>query len=353
MSSLTKSLKQQSPDAESRGNLRKRKALRVIITILLIVYTLATITPFYFLFVRAFVATKDSTELHLWIPEAEEFNMNYKYGNMATYYNLDLEEFKQEMGLTGYINPNLTLEKISEKYDIPQQKIENYLKNFIRYNGFITIWNAGFLKAFFNTMLITVGTLVLGSVLTIMTGSVLAKFRKKWHQRLYNLYIFSMIIPGAVILLPQYTIITKYLGLYDNPLALILLGAQGGAIPIMIFTNAIASIPDELWESVSIDGGTRFTYFWHILLPNMKTPFASYVAIILPNVWNNVLNGMLYLKQDHQPITALISSLNGTYTTNYQAMYSGLLISIVPLLIIYLVFQNLFVQSSMSGAIKG
>ncbi len=353
MISLTKNNKKMAPNDETRRALRKRKALRSIITIFLIGYTVLTIIPFYFLFVRAFVATKDSTELHLWIPEAEEFNMNYKYGNMATYFNLDLEEFKQEMGLKGYINPNLSLEKLSEKYDIPQKKFEDYLKNFIRFNGFITIWKAGFLRAFLNTMLITVGTIGLGSLLTIMTCSVLAKFRKKWHQRLYNLYIFSMIIPGAVILLPQYTIISKYLGLYDNYLSLILLGAQGGAIPIMIFTAAIASIPDELLESVEMDGGSRITYFWKILLPNMKTPFASYVAIILPNVWNNVLNGMLYLKQDHQPITALISSLNGTFTTNYQAMYSGLLISIVPILIIYLVFQKLFVQSSMTGAVKG
>ncbi|MBN2221078.1 MAG: carbohydrate ABC transporter permease, partial [Vallitaleaceae bacterium] len=327
---------------ERKKRKRKKKAIRILITTVLIIYTFVTITPFYFLFVRSFVGTKDSTQLHLWIPEAEEFNMNYKYGNMATYYNLDLEAFKVEMGLEGYINPNLTMEKIAEKYDVPEEKIADYLRNFIRFNGFITIWNAGFLRAFFNTMLITIGTLSLGSILTIMTGSVLAKFRKKWHQSIYNLYIFSMIIPGAVILLPQYTIITRYLGLYDNYMSLILLGAQGGAIPIMIFTAAIAAIPNELRESVEIDGGSRFTYLYRIILPNMKTPFASYVAIILPNVWNSVLNGILYLKQDHQPITALISSLNGTYTTNYQAMYSGLLISIVPLLIIYLVFQNLF-----------
>lgn len=354
MNALNTSIKSESDEKSDRKKaVIKRRALRVFITTILIIYTIATITPFYFLFVRSFVGTKDSTQLHLWIPKAEEFNMNYKYGNMATYYNLDLEAFKAEMGLEGYINPNLSLEKIAEKYDIPEEKIADYLRNFIRYNGFITIWNAGFLRSFFNTMIITIGTLGIGSLFTIMTSSVLAKFRKKWHQNIYNLYIFSMIIPGAVILLPQYTIITRYLGLYDSFFSLILLGAQGGAIPIMIFTAAIAAIPNELRESVEIDGGSRLTYFYRIILPNMKTPFASYVAIILPNVWNNVLNGILYLKQAHQPITALISSLNGTYTTNYQAMYSGLLISIVPLLIIYLVFQNLFVESSMMGAVKG
>jgi len=145
----------------------------------------------------------------------------------------------------------------------------------------------------------------------------------------------------------------KYLNLYNNHLALILLGAQGGAIPVMIFTSYISTIPEELRESVEIDGGTRLTYFIHILLPNMKTPFASYMAIILPNVWNNMINGILYLAPEKQPITALISSLIGTYATNYQAMYSGLFMSAVPILAVYLVIQNLFVKSAMLGAVKG
>lgn len=332
---------------------QKKKLINGIVTVLLIIYALVTITPFYFLFVRSFVPTKDSTKLYLWLPPEEEFNMEFQYGNMAVYYNLDLEEFKNEMGLKGYINPNLSMKRISEKYDVPAEKIIAYLQPLVRYNGILTILKNGFVRSFFNTLIIVLGTLSVGGMLTIMTGSVLAKFRKKWHQNLYNLYIFSMIIPGAVTMLPCYMIMTKYLGLYDNFLALILLGAQGGAIPIMIFTSYIATIPDELQESVEMDGGTRLTYFWHILLPNMKTPFASYLAILLPNIWNNMLSGILYLKPEHQPITALISSLNGTYTTNYQAQFSGLFLSILPILIVYLAFQNLFVKSTMLGAVKG
>ncbi|MBP8988813.1 MAG: carbohydrate ABC transporter permease [Clostridia bacterium] len=335
------------------GDHKKLKLSQICITLLLIIYTIATIIPFYFLFVRSFVATKDSTVLHLWIPKAEEFNMDYQFGNMATYYNLDIADFKEKMGLSGYINPNLTLRQLAEKYDIPEEKIINYLQPLVRYNGFITIWKSGFMKSFYNTLIIVFGTLALGGILTIMTGSVLARFRKKWHEHLYRLYIFSMIIPSTVTMLPCYLIVTKYLGLYDNYLALILLGAQGGAIPVMIFTSYIATIPDELRESVEMDGGTRLTYFLRILLPNMKTPFASYLAITLPNVWNNMLNGILYLKPEHQPITALINSLSGTYTTNYQAMYSGLFLSIIPILLVYLMFQNLFVKSAMLGAVKG
>ncbi len=339
-------------DDTMRSSKGRKKAIHILITAFLIVYVVITLIPFYFLLVRSFVSTKDSTELHLWIPPAEEVNMNYKYGNLATYYNLDLAAFKKAMGLTGYINPNSTMAQISEKYGVDEQKIKDYLAPLIRYNGFYTIVQNGFFRSVGNTLIITAGTLCLGGMLTIMTCSVLAKFRKKWHRRVYNLYLCSMIIPSTVTMLPCYLII-KSLGLYDHHLALILLGAQGGAVPIMIFTAYIATIPDELMESVEIDGGTRMTYFWHILLPNMGTPFASYVAITLPNVWNNMINGVLYLSDAKRPVTALISSLSGTYATNYQAMYSGLFMSVLPLLVVYLCFQKLFVRSAMLGAVKG
>lgn len=353
MNNISKEEKRLDKRTSVKSIKNRKRAIHFIITFFLIVYTLITISPFYLLFVRSFVATKDSTELHLWIPKPEEFNMNYKYGSMATYYNMDLDEFKEEMDITGYVNPNLTMVQISEKYDIPEDKIISYLKPLVNYNGIFTIWKAGFLRSFKNTMIIVFGTLVAGGLFTIMSASVLARFRKKWHLRLYNLYIFSMIIPGAVLMLPRYIIITKYLGLYDSYLALILLGAQGGAIPIMLFTSYIATIPHELWESVAVDGGSRLQYFWHILLPNMKTPMAAYLAITLPGVWNNMIAGVLYLSKDKQPITSLISTLNGTYTTNYQAMYSGLLLSIIPILLVYFFFQKLFVSSAMLGAVKG
>ena len=328
------------------------KRSHVIITAVLILYVIVTLIPFYFLFVRSFVATKDSTTLHLWIPPGEDVNMEYKLGNLATYYNLDMDAFKAEFGLTGYINPNTTMAKLAEKYDIPEQRIKDYLKPIIRFNGFFTILNNGFMRSVGNTLIIVAGTLSLGGLLSTMTGSVLARFRRKWHRRVYNLYLCSMIIPTTVTMLPCFMIV-RSLGLYNNHLALILMGAQGGAIPIMIFTSFIATIPLELYESVEIDGGTRLTYFWYILIPNMATPFATYVAITLPNVWNNMLNGVLYLSPEKQPVTALINSLSGTYATNYQAMFSGLFMSVLPLLIVYLCFQDLFVKSSMAGAIKG
>jgi ABC-type glycerol-3-phosphate transport system permease component len=275
------------------------------------------------------------------------------FGNMAVYFNLNITDFKQKMGLKGYIDPNLTMKEMAIEYGILEEKIINYLQPFIRYNGYYASFKNGFLNALLASLFVTGSIIPLGGFLSAMTGSVLARFRKKWHLNIYNVYMLSMIIPGSVIMLPTFLIMTKYLRLYDNYLALIFLGIQGGAIPIMIFTSYISSIPEELKESVLIDGGSHIRYFFSILLPNCTTPFAAYVAIMLPTNWNNMLNGILYLKQEHMTLPALVNTMNGTYTTNLQAIYAGLFISMVPLLIVFIIFQSLFVKSTMLGAVKG
>lgn len=331
-----------------------KKLTKTFITIFLCVYVIITIIPFYFLFVRSFVPTKDTMTLHLWIPKAEEVSMKAQVGNIATYYNLDLVDFYGKMGVkASYVDPNLSLADLADKYNVPVQKIKDYIQPFVQFNGIFTAFQSGIVRSFFSTLLVAVCSIALGALLSIMTSSVIARFRKRWHTAVYNLFLLSMIIPAAITMLPNYLIITKYLHLYDNYLSLILLNIQGGAIPIMIFTTYISAIPESLRESVKVDGGSRLTYFIRILLPNCKTPIATYIAIMLPSIWNNLMGSILYLKPDHQTITALINNLQGTYSTNSQAIFSGLLLSMIPILLVYLVFQNLFVKSAMLGAVKG
>ncbi len=121
----------------------------------------------------------------------------------------------------------------------------------------------------------------------------------------------------------------------------------------MIFTAFIAGIPATLKESVEIDGGNRLQYFFRILLPLTKVPFATFAAITFPIIWNDLLQGLVFLREEKYTLVPMVNALQGTYTTNYQAIYAGLCLSIIPVIIIYLSFQNIFVRSALSGAIKG
>ncbi|RKX77829.1 MAG: hypothetical protein DRP60_06065 [Spirochaetes bacterium] len=334
--------------------INKKKFVIFLISIILIIYSIITIIPFYFLVVRSFVPTNKSAVFHLIPPELEDFNMESTYGNLATYYNIDLTKAKKELSLSGYINPNKTWTKIAEEHDISSQVITDYFNPYIKYNGWITILtDQRIVRSLVMTIVITFSSLVVGGFLAIATGSVLAGFRKRWHSWIYVIYMLQMIITPVMIIIPVYIILGRFLGLANSYFALFLLFVKGGAIPVMIFTSFISGIPTTLKESVEIDGGNRLQYFIHILLPLTKVPFATFAAITFPIIWNDLLQGLVFLKEEKFTLVPMINALQGTFTTNYQAIYAGLCLSIMPVIIIYLSFQNLFVRSALSGALKG
>lgn len=344
-----------SNDTNNIVNHRERiKLVRILITLFLIIYTVITIFPFYVLFIRTFVSTADSSELHLWIPPSQDFNMDARFGHMSVFYSLDSEDFKDKMGIEGYIDPNLTFKQLAENYNLSEEKIKNYMNPFFTFNGWVTVLKGSrFIRSLLATIFVTGSTMLLGGLLGISTGFVLAGFRKKWHFYAYNIYLLQIAIPPIMLMIPQFIII-KNLGLYNSYLALILFHIKGGALSVMLFTSFIAQIPKELREAVEIDGGGHFRYFYHILLPLCKVPFAAFAVIQAPWIWNDLLYPLLFLKAENYTLTAWLNSFTGgAFATNYQAIYSSLFLSFLPIFIVYFIFRKLFVRSIMAGAVKG
>lgn len=327
---------------------------KIVLGLVLLVYAAMTFVPFYFLIVRTLVPTSASSEFHMLPPHVADFDMEATYGGIAVNFNLNLNKFKDKMGISGYISPHTTFNDIADKYVIPDEKIMNYMNPYMRFNGWLVVLKDDrFIRSVVSTVVLVSSSIVIGGFFGVMTGFGLAGLRKKWKISIYNLYLVQVIIPPMMIMVPTFIIIANYLNLYDNQLSLFLLNIKGGALSTMLFTSYISTIPVDLKESVEIDGGSKLSYFLHIVLPLTKVPFASFTAISLPLFWNNLLDGLLYLKPENYTLTPLISNLQGTFSTNYQAVFSGLALSLIPILLIYLLFQDLFVKSALSGAVKG
>ena len=326
---------------------------KAVIIILLTIYTIITIIPFYFLLIRSFVPTSQSTQAHIWFPKLPKVNLDITYGGLSSYYNLDINKFNKHFGIDDYINPNYSMKKIAKKYHISPEAIKQYIRPYIRYKGFYALLNEPrFLRSLIATVILSISSLIVGGFLGVCTGSVLAKLRKKWHRVIYNLYVLQVIIPPIMIILPLYILLGIKLNLKNTYFSLFLLYIQGGAVSTMLFTSYIGAIPSELKESVDLDGGSRLTYLFKIIFPLSKTPLATYMAIYFPQFWNNLLFGRVFLDQDHLTLIPLIDSFQGTFTTNFQAVYAGLLVSLVPVLILYIAFRKLFIRAALAGALK-
>jgi raffinose/stachyose/melibiose transport system permease protein len=199
----------------------------------------------------------------------------------------------------------------------------------------------------------------------MLTGYGLAGLRRRDQMVVYNVYLLQMVIPTVLIIIPQFLMIQALIKLVpgsDKPGmarsiaqlgTLVLIFIKGGALSTMIFTTSINQIPHELEESAQLDGASRMGYFWGVLVPLMKVPIATVSVIMLPVFWNAFFEPYVYLDSANATVLPLIAAYGGTFTTNFQIIFTGVFVSVMPLLIVYLLLRKLFTRSVMSGAIKG
>ncbi len=352
---------------------RRRLFLRVFATAVMVVYTILTIFPFYALFVRSFVSTKDSADLHLWIPKADEVNLEQQVGNLAVFYDLDLRNMKDALGIpqTEFLMARTTLREVAETYNIPEQKIRDFFAGFYTYNGWITLLTGTlqgttFWATLVRTILITLVSLFILIVLSILTGYGLAGLRRRDQMAVYNLYLLQMVIPAMLILLPQYQMLQWFFKLFPSYsaqgsftrhalqlLAMVLINIKGTALSTMLFTSAISDIPKDIEDSAMIDGASRWQYVRHILFPLLRVPIVSLIVIQLPLIYNQFLEPYVYLDPANSTLLPFIQSVSGQFSTNFQVIYSCIFASVVPLVVVYLLFRSFFVEGVLAGAIKG
>jgi len=348
---------------------QRRKWLKAFATTVIVLYTVATVFPFYVLIIRSFIATKDASDLHLWIAKTEELNLDAQIGNLSVFYNLDMAEFKAAMDIPkdAFLMSRTSLKDIAAQYNIPEERMRKYFAGYYTYNGWITLFgkNSSFWRSMGSTILIVALSLIGLTILSIFTGYGLSGLRRRDQMFIYNLYLLQMVIPAMLIILPQFMVIQWLLRLfphYNDPgnirsalqiLGLILINIKGGAFSTMIMTSAISSVPRELEDSAHIDGAGHWQYIRYILFPLLKVPVASLIVIMLPILWNQFLEPYVYLDPNIQTLMPLTYGLQGTYRTNFQMMYAALLATLLPLACVYLIFRRFFVQGVMSGAIKG
>lgn len=209
------------------------------------------------------------------------------------------------------------------------------------------------LRILFNTIIIALSFTLLSLFFTALGGYGFAKFEFPGKKILFALLLATMIIPGAVMMVPSF-VIMRELGWVDKFWPLIVPGAAN-AFGIFFFRQYISTINDELMDAARIDGASEFGIFWRIILPIIAPGMISLGLIFFMGSWNNYLGPLIYLKSpENWTITVAINALIGgaglTYWGSQMAMS---VISLIPLLIIFLIFQRRFVEGITAGAVKG
>lgn len=204
-----------------------------------------------------------------------------------------------------------------------------------------------------NTIVIALASTLLSLFFTALGGYGFAKFEFRGKKILFAILLATMIIPGAVMMVPSFVIMRK-LGWVDTFLPLIVPGAAN-AFGIFFFRQYISTINDELMDAARIDGASEFRIFRSIILPIIAPGMTSLGLIFFMGSWNNYLGPLMYLKSpEHHTITLAINALSGgAGLTAWGEQMAMSVISLIPLLIIFLIFQRQFVEGITAGAVKG
>jgi len=209
------------------------------------------------------------------------------------------------------------------------------------------------LRILFNTIIIALSSTLLSLFFTTLGGYGFAKFEFPGKKTLFAILLATMIIPGAVMMVPSFIIMREF-GWVNTFLPLIIPGAAS-AFGIFFFRQYISTINDELMDAARIDGASEFGIFSRIILPIISPGIVSLGLIFFMRSWNDYMGPLIYLKSpENWTITVSINALNGGAGLTYWGPQMAMsVISLIPLLIIFLIFQRRFAEGITAGAIKG
>lgn len=209
-----------------------------------------------------------------------------------------------------------------------------------------------FIRFFANSL----GIAVIVTVVTIYTsclcGYVLAKYEFRGRNAIFAFILGTMMIPWAVTIIPRYTMFAAW-NLRDNYLALILPAVLSG-FGIFMLRQSMDDIPDAILEAARIDGASEVYIFHRIVLPMSRNPISALAIFQFLWSWEDYLWPYLMMdSEDKQVLAVGLTTFNGRYGTDYGGLFAATTISVIPVLIVYLIFQKRFIAGAASAAVKG
>lgn len=224
-----------------------------------------------------------------------------------------------------------------------QPTIENFEKLIVQNPAWQWLWNSVF---------ISLVTMILVCVTSSLAGYVLAKKRFYGQKFLFSLFIAAMALPKQVVLVPLVRIV-NFMGIHDT-LAAVILPLVGWPFGVFLMKQFSENIPTELLESAKIDGCSELRTFVSIAFPIVKPGFAALAIFTFINTWNDYFMQLVMLtSRQNLTISLGVATMQAEMATNYGLIMAGAALAAVPIVAVFLVFQKSFTQGITMGAVKG
>lgn len=210
-----------------------------------------------------------------------------------------------------------------------------------------------FPSAMLNSLILTVTSVAFMILLIPMAAYAIERTGKKWTRAVYVYYLAGMMVPFQVYMIPLFKEM-KTFGLYGTLTAPILIYISGSVgMGVLLFTSFIRGIPVEIEEAAAIDGCSKVRIFWQIVFPLLGPCTASMVVLQGLGIWNDFLMPSLVLQSSKRTMIVEIFKFVGELASQWDMVFAGTTMSIVPVLIAFIALQKYFVKGIAAGATKG
>lgn len=222
-----------------------------------------------------------------------------------------------------------------------------------RWMNYIDIWTKIPLMTFVgNTVKITLIVTFLQILTSSFAAYAFAKLKFKYKDTLFMAYIATIAVPWQVYMVPQFMMMRNF-GLNDSHLAIIFLQAFS-AFGVFMMRQFYQGIPDELCEAARIDGMTEYQIYSKIMLPLSKPALSTLTIFTFVNTWNDFLGPLIYLKTESKKTLQLgLKMFISQYSSEYGLIMAASVLSLIPVLIVFLSLQKYFVEGIAATGVKG
>lgn len=224
------------------------------------------------------------------------------------------------------------------------------------WSNFSYVWSKyNFNTYFVNSLVVTIGSTCLALLLSATTAYVLARYKFRGSNALFLLYISSMMVPFVLALIPLFFLMNT-MGLINTKLGLILVYTSSLlAFGIFVLIGFFKSLPKELEEAAIVDGASYYGTFFRVMLPLSQPGLITIGIVNILNIWNEYIVGTILINDPAQytlPVEIGVMQAEMQYRTEWGPLFAALLITIVPVLIIYMIFQRQIASGITAGAVK-
>ncbi|MFD6177573.1 MULTISPECIES: carbohydrate ABC transporter permease [unclassified Isoptericola] len=225
-----------------------------------------------------------------------------------------------------------------------------------QWDTYVRMWTDSYvLDGIRNSLVVSLSVTVIGTFTCSLAAFALAKMRMPFKNAIFIGLLTGIMIPFPTIMIPQFVMFSK-IGWVDTLWPLIVPAIFGNIVMIFFLRQYLASVPDSLVEAAKIDGASYWQIFWRMIMPIIRPAVAAQFILWFMAVWNDYLAPILYLNTpERQTLQVVIATMNVQYATqrDYPLIMAASVVAVLPILVVFLVFQRQIIESVALTGTKG